>query len=351
MRAGSVDLTLARTYRPALVLFSKTALLMIVHHALEPILTLTERYTLIGCMLYVDSWMDIEFIFETNSCMTVVAASLLIQDVRALHSTATKEPSLVRIQNYTVTSTFLASWFVVNCLTLFYGEAWIQERIDPSKQYCGSKSVVILPEHIRDEESLCTIPHSSQTKSSVLFLCGNALFFLLLSNSEIAPGFEKSAIQDNIRVWSFVFLSVAWMYSLNLDRLRYSTLNSFNPCMLRFGSVLFMTSFLPCASAVVVLTAITTLKYLSLTSSSAAPMGESHVPPTKTQLVDTDTPTKTVAAQRLSSSRKKVGHSEAERTETLDHNQPQNSISPKTMNNLYQQAFNASQGYPKEMKA
>jgi len=351
MRGGSVDPSLARTYRPALVLFAKIALLMVVHHALEPILTLTERYTLIGCMLYVDSWMEIEFIFETNSCMTVVAASLLIQDIRALHSTATKEPSLVRIQNYTVSSAFLASWFIVNCLTLFYGEAWIQDRINPAKQYCGSKTVVVLTDHVRDEESLCTIPHSPQTKSSVLFLCGNAFFFLLLSNSEIPPGYEKSAIQDNLRVWSFVFLSVAWMYSLNLDRLRYSTLNSFNPCMLRFGCVLFMTSFLPCASAVVVLAAVMALKYLSLTPGPAAPTAETHVPPRKTQSVDSDTVAQTVTALRLSSSRKKASHREPEQTETPAHDPPEQPPSPLDTESLFKEAFSASSMYAKEMKA
>lgn len=333
------------------MLFAKTALLMIVHHALEPILTLTERYTLIGCMLYVDSWMEMEYIFETNSCMTVVAASLLIQDIRALHSTATKEPSLVRIQNYTVSSAFLASWFLVNCLTLFYGEAWIQERINPAKQYCGSKSVVVLTEHTRDEESLCAIPHSPQTKSSVVFLCGNAFFFLLLSNSEIPPGYEKSAIQDNIRVWSFVFLSVAWMYSLNLDRLRYSTLNSFNPCMLRFGCVLFMTSFLPCASAVVVLAAITTLKYLSLAPGPVTPTGEAHNPPKKTQSVDPGALTHTITAHRLSSSRKKTAHRETERTETPAHDLPEQPAPPLNTEDMFQEAFNASQMYAKEMNA
>jgi hypothetical protein len=80
--AMQIDMSLATSYKPVIMCAVKVCALMVFHYTSIPVLFVTERYALIMAFLYVDTWLDQEYIVNTNGCVAIIAGSLLVHELR-----------------------------------------------------------------------------------------------------------------------------------------------------------------------------------------------------------------------------------------------------------------------------
>ena len=253
--AMNIDMTLATSYKPVLVCISKVCALMVFHYASVPVLFVTERYALIVAMLYVDNWLSYEYIVNTNSCVVVLAGSLLVHELR---DAGVQERLHGELAHTVVLSILVAS----NAMVLALGEyPSVFHTLLSSSRTQGSSVPNPTPTpnmsmsttntmdannklprhhpHLHHPHTTCSIGSSNSTCSLVCVLSTCALL-VVLSTCAMPVGAHDSLV-NNIRVWSFTVLSLTWMYTVNYKELRYSIVAPFTPCLLRFSGILFLT--------------------------------------------------------------------------------------------------------------
>jgi len=233
----ALDMALATSYKPVLVCIAKVCVLMAFHYASVMLLFVTERYAAIVALLYLDQWLAHEYILNTNSCVAVLAGSLLVHELR---DAGVQE----RLHGVAVHNVVLALLVMSNLLVLVLGDS-------PP----GSWASVVAPsgggggEEGEDTGVLkkLKLANANHPRSSVCWrsgpllavLCTSCLLVLLSTCS--LPVSPHDPLLNNGRVWAFVALSLTWMYTVNCRELRYCSVAAFTPCVLRFSSVLFLT--------------------------------------------------------------------------------------------------------------
>lgn len=232
-----VDMTLATSYKPVLVCIVKVSILMMFHYMSVPLLFATERYALIVAVLYVDNWLAYEYIVNTNSCVTTLAASLLVHELR---DAGVQE----RVHGELVHNVVLAVLVGCNIVVLGLGEEycftyrWFHLYATPLPN-----ATVKRLRHPPSYNYQANNQASNQTTyrtSPLLCMLLNCGLLVMLSTCAM-PENTHDAILNNIRVWSFMILSLTWLYTVHYHDLLYSNVAPFTPCVLRFSSVLFLT--------------------------------------------------------------------------------------------------------------
>ena len=237
----ALDMTLATSYKPVLVCIAKVCVLMAFHYASAVVLFITERYAVIVALLYVDHWLAHEYIVNTNSCVTVLAGSLLVHELR---DAGVQE----RLHGNVVHNVVLALLVACNLLVLVLGDhpAW-------------AGAVALLPgtaggagEEGEDTGVLKKMKLASNhsTKGAgalggaaagpLVAVLSTSCLLVVLSTCSL-PVSPHDPLLNNGRVWAFVALSLSWMYTVNSRELRYCSVAAFTPCVLRFSFVLFLT--------------------------------------------------------------------------------------------------------------
>jgi hypothetical protein len=246
-----VDMTLATSYKPLLVCIIKVFFLMVFHYTSVPMLFVTERYAVMVAMLYVDKWLAYEYIIDTNSCLVVLAGSLLVHELR---DAGVQERLHGEMSHNIVLSMLVAS----NIIVIVVGEHQSFWRL------LGFPSTIVAPGTAEAEDvqmssvfdvnskrprqyqqinpSLLNTPASIASPSAGPLMCVLITCALLVVLSTCAmPVSAHDPLLNNIRVWSFTALSLCWLYTINYRELRYAVVAPFTPCVLRFSSVLFLT--------------------------------------------------------------------------------------------------------------
>jgi hypothetical protein len=215
---------------------------MVFHYSSSPLLFATERYALVTAVLYVDNWMAYEYIVNTNSCTAMISASLLVHELRDAGVQERIHGDLA----HTVTLSMLVA---INLLVLVCGENHPFKNI---VSVMGSSSVPTLPSSNLDmhpgkksrhqQSNLHTAHYSSSTYSASALVCVlcNCILLVVLSTCAMPASTHDPSI-TNLRVWSFMMLSLTWLYTIYYRELRYSIVAPFTPCVLRFSSILFLT--------------------------------------------------------------------------------------------------------------
>ena len=224
-----IDMALAASYKPVLVCIVKVGLLMIFHYTSASLLFITERYALVVATLYIDQWVSCEFILNTNSCLAIIAGSLLIHELR--------DAGIPERIHGPVAHTILLSLLVsMNVLVLMFGE-------HHSLSTTSSVPLDAIDEETHKKMRQPVLSAHNQSQATVgAFVCVlcNTILLVLLCTCAI-PTSAHDPFLNNLRVWSFMALSLTWMFTVNYENLRYSTVSKFTPCVLRFSCILFIT--------------------------------------------------------------------------------------------------------------
>jgi len=203
---------------------------------------------LIVAILYIDKWLAHEYIVNTNSCVSVLAGSLLVHELR---DAGVQERLHGEFAHNVVLSILVGS----NVLILALGEhQTLLNLFIPSPQCVGVTATGLRPGECADvnnkrprQQLQTNIPqglsfYSNTTHSVGPFACvlGTSLLLVVLSTCSM-PVSAHDPFLNNLRVWSFTALSLTWLYTVNYKELRYSIVAPFTPCLLRFSCVLFLT--------------------------------------------------------------------------------------------------------------
>ena len=244
----NIDMTLATSYKPVIVCIVKVCILMVFHYASIPMLFVTERYAIIVAVMYIDKWLAHEYIVNTNSCVAVLAGSLLVHELR---DAGIQERLHGEFAHTVVLSILVCS----NMLVLGLGEHKTLFNMSvPSQQSVGMTTTGSILDtcsdsnnkrprqqlHTNNPQGLAfhsNIPHSMGPFTYVL---GTSILLVVLSTCAM-PISAHDPFLNNLRVWSFTVLSLTWQYTINYKDLRYSIVAPFTPCLLRFSCVLFLT--------------------------------------------------------------------------------------------------------------
>jgi hypothetical protein len=241
--AMNIDMTLATSYKPVLLCIFKVCLLNCFHYSTMSLLFATERYALIIAALYIDNWMAYEYIVNTNSCVAVLSLSLLVHELR---DAGVQERVHGGLAHTIVLSILVAS----NLIIMVFGENHDLKGILTSSKNTSYEST---PESSNastypDKKYRCpqtNLPHSTHfnygyTPSALFCVLFNCVLLVVLSSCAM-PVNAQDPLLNNLRVWSFMVLSLTWLYTVHYRELRYSFVAPFTPCILRFSSILFMT--------------------------------------------------------------------------------------------------------------
>ena len=230
-----IDMALATSYKPVLVCIVKVCVLMVFHYASTPFLFIEERYALILATLYVDKWLSYEYILNTNSCVAMIAASLLVHELRGIGLQS-------RIHAGFVHTVALSMLVASNTIVLLVGENHSLVAWSSSNKPVSSNSTDDVDKKHRQQPSKYSAHHNSSifTIGALLCVVFNSVILVVLATCAM-PVNTHDPLLNNIRVWSFMVLSLVWLYTVNYRELRYSIIAPFTPCVLRFSSVLFLT--------------------------------------------------------------------------------------------------------------
>ena len=253
--AMPLDMALATSYKPVLVCIAKVCVLMAFHYASAVVLFVTERYAVVVALLYVDQWLAQEYILNTNSCVAVLAGSLLVHELR---DAGVQE----RLHGNAVHNALLALLAASNVLVLALGEhpSWLDAvrgvggggggggaSTLPSSSSASSSSGSFACEEGEDTGVLkkLKLMHGGDSgraaaRGSLFAVLWTSSLLVLLSTCSL-PVSPHDPLLNNVRVWAFVALSLTWMYTVNGRELRYCSVAPFTPCVLRFSCVLFLT--------------------------------------------------------------------------------------------------------------
>ncbi|KAJ1466281.1 hypothetical protein T484DRAFT_1756765 [Baffinella frigidus] len=188
-------------------------------------------------MLYVDNWVASEYLVNTNSCAAMLAASLLVHELR---DAGVQE----RVHGEFAHTVALSMLVAVNLLVIVLGENHtlgnVLSHFPPSTSPYSTADVSKRPR--QSHLSLHSSHHNSSTytASSLLCVLCNCILLVVLSTCSM-PVNTHDPLLNNLRVWSFMVLSLVWLYTVYYRELRYSTVAPFTPCVLRFSSILFLT--------------------------------------------------------------------------------------------------------------
>jgi hypothetical protein len=230
-----VDMTLAASYKPVLVCITKMCILMIFHYTSVPLLFVMERYALLLSTLYIDNWMSCEYIINTNSCLSVVAVSLLVHELRDAGIQEREHGGMA----HTVMLSLLVS---TNTLVLTLGEQplftnWLFPFFT---RVTGVSADTAIDPGYQCKQPRQNIHQSGYSNGTMMCLVVTCALLVGLSTCAFTIS-AQDPILTNLRVFSFTVFSVVWMYTVNYRNLRYSSVASFSPCLIRFSSVLFLT--------------------------------------------------------------------------------------------------------------
>lgn len=232
MEDAKVDLSLVRTYRPAISLILGTLVLFFLHHGLN-FLSLSERYTIIYSVLYVKSETLPEIIFDSTSALAFIAANFLIQDIRIQH-TQFNEALLMRISNSYVISAIFISWTILNGFAIVFVDKLFE--INQSVHY--NCKALLIP-YTNQSDLICNV-HKSRLLS-ILLLTMNSFCFLLVSNSSYHE--TRTIWEENFKVWTFIMFSFIWIFKVDHKYLTYTNVYSFHHCIVRFSSLILFADF------------------------------------------------------------------------------------------------------------
>lgn len=204
----NIDMSLATSYKPVLVCIVKVCTLMVFHYASAPVLFATERYALIIAALYVDKWLSYEYIVNTNSCTAVLAGSLLVHELR---DTGIQE----RTHGEFAHNVVLAILVACNVLVLLMGEnRSLTHMTGPLHLPASSHSDSDVDPSKRPRQqhlNLHSAHHSHSTYNTgalICVLCNSSLLAVLSTCA--MPVNAHDPVLNNIRVWSFMALTLSW---------------------------------------------------------------------------------------------------------------------------------------------
>jgi hypothetical protein len=238
--AMQIDMTLATSYKPVIMCAVKVCALMVFQYTSIPMLFITERYALIVAFLYVDAWLDREYIVNTNSCIAIIAGSLLVHELR---DAGIQERMHGEVAHNIILSILVCS----NALLLVFGENLSFIRLMGVSGTTHAQPVLVSStfdtnNKPRYNQNPGNHLHHSNVVSTGSLVCVLITCALLVLLSTCAIEFSiHDPMLTNLRVWSFVTLSLTWFYTINYRNLRYSTVAPFTPCLLKFSCVLFLT--------------------------------------------------------------------------------------------------------------
>ena len=259
----NIDMTLATSYKPVLVCIVKVCILMAFHYTSMPILFVTERYALMVAIVYIDKWLAHEYIVNTNSCVAVLAGSLLVHELR---DSGVQE----RLHGEFAHNVVLSMLVVSNILALALGEKqYLLNRFVSTPRCVNTETPSLLPPELSDANNKRPrqqlhvnnpngmILHSKTPNTIGAFACVLLTSILLVVLSTCAmPVSTHDPFLNNLRVWSFTVLSLTWLYTINYKNLRYSIVAPFTPCLLRFSCILFLTPTLTAIVGIVLVSGV-----------------------------------------------------------------------------------------------
>ena len=221
---------------------------MVFHYSSIPILFVTERYALILAVLFVDKWLAHEYIVNTNSCVAVLALSLLVHELR---DAGVQERLHGDVAHNVILSLLVISNILVLTLgehqTIFHAFSLSNQAVglnsEPSSVSDANNKRPRQPFHPHDTQGVYGVLFNSKTPPAIGALTcvvGVSILLVLLSTCAM-PVSTHDPFLNNLRVWSFTVLSLTWLYTVNYRDLRYSIVAPFTPCLLRFSCVLFFT--------------------------------------------------------------------------------------------------------------
>ena len=236
----NIDMALATSYKPVLVCIVKVCILMAFHYASMSFLFAVERYALIVATLYVDNWLSYEYIVNTNSCVAMIAGSLLVHELR---DAGVQE----RIHGGAAHNIALSILMASNAIVLLFGEnhslVHACSSLYKPTSFDSIDDIDTTSKKIRQQQTNQYSAHNNSSNFTIgaLFcvVCNSVLFVVL--GTCAMPVNTHDPLLNNIRVWSFMVLSLTWLYTFNYRELRYSIVAPFTPCVLRFSGVLFLT--------------------------------------------------------------------------------------------------------------
>jgi hypothetical protein len=259
-----LDMALAKTYKPVLVCIGKVSILTSFTYVSGSLIFPTERYGLLGASVYLDRWCDSEYVIDTNGCAVMVLISLLVHELR---DAGVQERVHLPFAHNLVLTALIAS----NIIIITFGENWC------------TPPTALGPDGGSKRSRPCYQGHTPGPPASKIgsFICLVSTLGLLFVLSTCAmPVSSHDIVLNNLRIWSFTFLSLAWFYTINYRELGYNHVAPFTPCILRFSSVLFLPSLMLSLVGITLLTVSLTFTYMRLVQSQS-------VPPTPTPLTET----------------------------------------------------------------
>ena len=233
MEEAKVDLSLVRTYRPVLILVSGTLFLLFLHHGFDFFL-LSEKYILVSCVLYVFSELVPEQIFDSGTALAYIASTFLVQDLRLQHTFSQTTPVL-GITNSYILYTVLTVWVSLNGTAILF----VNKLYELNHTLHHDCKAMLIPYQVQAQEQICYMTRSRIL--SLVLLTSNAFCFLLISTSVYND--ERTISEENVKIWSFVFLCVIWIYKVDYKYLCYTNIYSFHHCLVRYSSLPLFTNF------------------------------------------------------------------------------------------------------------
>lgn len=227
-----VDLTLVRTYQPAISLIIGTLVLLFLHHGLN-FMSLSERYTIIYSALYVKSETLPDSIFDGTCALAFIASIFLVQDIR-IQNTKTDNAAFMKISNPYVISIVFFAWTILNGFAILFCDKLFE--INQSLHY--NCKALLIP-YTNHSESICHVNKSRMI--SIVLLVLNSVCFLLVSNSSYHE--IRTMWEENFKIWTFVFFSLFWIFKVDYKYLAYTNVYSFHHCIVRFSSLMMFSSF------------------------------------------------------------------------------------------------------------
>ena len=269
----NIDMTLATSYKPVLVCIVKVCTLMVFHYTSMPILFITERYALMVAIVYIDQWLAHEYIVNTNSCVAVLAGSLLVHELR---DSGVQE----RLHGEVAHNVVLSMSVVSNILALALGEQQsLLNRFVSTPRCVGLDPPSLLPSgwsdannkrprhqlHVNNPNGITLQSKTSNTIGAFSCVLLTSILLVVLSTCAM-PVSAHDPFLNNLRVWSFTVLSLTWLYTVNYKNLRYSIVAPFTPCLLRFSCILFLTPTLIAIVGIVLVSGALAITHIWITN-------------------------------------------------------------------------------------
>jgi hypothetical protein len=258
---GSIDLSLASSYAPAIICVGKLATMLAFSYLLGSVIWVgvIDRCLIFAICLYLDRSHHKEYIIDTNACVGIAFFSIVVNELRVIGHYS--------LPYWPYTYVFSVIWQLYSIVVLWFGELTIDKFVCGVLSYCirnthgvfrwvgetglwsteGNATAINGKICDKSYDKLSHVNHGNTKNRTDPFIPLLVTATLLYCECSVPIAMDVNYhIEVLVRVFCFASASLLWIYTMNVDEMHSHHRISFIPCINRFCVLLFSAPLILC---------------------------------------------------------------------------------------------------------